>query len=304
MKKTYLTFLLACVLVLSACSSQPKEAETSRFTVAATTWPVYCFATAVTEGVEGITVVPVINQPMSCLHDYTLTVADMKTLEGADLILKNGVGLENFMDASLSASETPVVECAEGVALRHLDEEAADHDHDHDDGEFDPHIWMDPLRSAEMTENIAAALIQEDPEHAQQYRVNADSAKEQLTALAAEGREALSGLTNRGLITFHDGFGYFAAAFDLQILKAIEEEEGSETSARELKELAELIEVGHIPAIFTEVNGSDATAKALSRETGTQVAELSMIMSGEGSGLSPYLDVMRQNIDTISEALA
>ena len=120
-------------------------------------------------------------------------------------------------------------------------------------------------------------------------------------------REKLAPLTNRGIITFHDGFRYFAHTFDLELLKAIEEEEGAEASAKEIQEISELIKdmeaKGNTPGVFTEVNGSDATAKAISRETGVSTFVLSMIMSGEGAGLQPYLDAMDANINTILEAL-
>ncbi|WP_366485538.1 metal ABC transporter substrate-binding protein [Pseudoflavonifractor hominis] len=307
MKKTYLAGLAACALLLTSCAPAG-EGKQDLPTVAATTWPVYCFASAVAEGVEEIRVVPVVNEPMSCLHDYTLSIRDMKALDGADLILENGVGMEDFMADAVAASRTPVVDCSAGVELRHLDEDEEGHVHEehegHDHGEYDPHIWMDPERAAVMTGTIAQALAQWDPDHAETYYTNAQAAQEKLCALAEEGRETLSGLTNRELITFHDGFGYFAEAFDLHILKAIEEEEGSETSAREFKELVELIRAEEIPAVFTEVNGSDATARALSRETGVTSAPLTMIMSGEGSGLDPYLEAMESNLETILEALA
>ena len=64
-----------------------------------------------------------------------------------------------------------------------------------------------------------------------------------------------------------------------------------------------LIQQHDIPAIFTEVNGSDATASAIARETGVEVCQLTMIMSGDGTGIQPYLDAMQANIDTIAEAL-
>ena len=306
MKHIYLAGLGACILLLSSCGAAGAE-EPDLPTVAATTWPVYCFASAVAEGVDSIQVIPVVNQPMSCLHDYTLTVADMKALDRAGLILENGVGMEDFMADAVAAARTPVVDCSAGVELRHVDEDEEDHDHahaGHDHGSEDPHIWMDPERAAVMTDNIAQALAQWDPEHAERYYANAAAAGEELEALARRGREKLAGLTERELITFHDGFGYFADAFDLHILRAIEEEEGSETSAREFKELVELIVAYEIPAVFTEVNGSDATARALSRETGVASVPLTMVMSGEGSGLEPYLDAMEGNIDTILEALS
>ena len=83
-----------------------------------------------------------------------------------------------------------------------------------------------------------------------------------------------------GLITFHDGFQYFAKAFHLPLLASIEEEAGSEASAHEIVEITELVKEHGIPAIFTEVNGSDATARAIARETGCRVAQLNMLMDG------------------------
>ena len=71
-----------------------------------------------------------------------------------------------------------------------------------------------------------------------------------------------------GLITFHDGFQYFAAAYDLPLLASIEEEAGSEASAKEIVEITDLVKEKGIPVIFTEVNGSDATAQAIRRENG------------------------------------
>ena len=115
--------------------------------------------------------------------------------------------------------------------------------------------------------------------------------------------EQLAPLAGAELITFHDGFQYFSRAFDLTLLKAIEEEEGAEASAAEIQEIAGLIAEYGIPAIFTEVNGSDATANAIARETGVAVEQLDMIMSGGGTGIQPYIDAMQGNIDTIVEAL-
>ena len=86
-------------------------------------------------------------------------------------------------------------------------------------------------------------------------------------------------------------------------MKAIEEEEGAEASAAEIKESVGLIQEHDIPAIFTEKNGSDATAQAIARETGCAVYQLDLVMSGDGSGIQPYVDAMDQNIDTILEAL-
>ena len=110
MKKTILSLLLSGLLLLSACgggttaASEPAE-DDDTLHILATTYPVYLFTTAVTEGVEGVEVTRLIQQEISCLHDYTLTVNDMKAIEAADVIVMNGVGLEDFMaDATTPTS--------------------------------------------------------------------------------------------------------------------------------------------------------------------------------------------------------
>ena len=86
----------------------------------------------------------------------------------------------------------------------------------------------------------------------------------------------------------------------LTVVKAIEEEAGSEASAKEIVEITDLVKEKGIPVIFTEVNGSDATANAISRETGCQVAQLTMLMDGPEEGdLSTYLEGVRSNVNTI-----
>ena len=114
MKKLF-ALLCAFALLLSACgqpaASQPPEDDTLR--IVATTYPVYLFATAVTEGAEGVEVSLLVNQQTSCLHDYTLTVADMKAIEGADVIVMNGAGLEDFLDDALSASAAQIIDCSQ-----------------------------------------------------------------------------------------------------------------------------------------------------------------------------------------------
>jgi ABC-type Zn uptake system ZnuABC Zn-binding protein ZnuA len=99
-------------------------------------------------------------------------------------------------------------------------------------------------------------------------------------------------------VTFHDGFAYFAKAFDLTIAAAIEEEAGSEASAADLKGIVALVEKDKIPAVFTETNGSTAAASVIESETGVPGYTLDMCL-----GETDYLTAMKNNIDTIGEAL-
>lgn len=304
MKKSILVLLLSCLLVLSGCaSSQPAEADQAEFQAAATTYPVYLLSQAVTEGVDGVSVSLVIDQEVSCLHDYTLTMQDMRRVEQADVLLINGLGLEDFLEDVMEGRT--LIDCSQGIEPRDPEEDDG-HGHDHglESGhshETDPHIWMDPRNAAVMAQNIAQGLAELDPDHAEAYLANAEAAALELTAFREEMLELLDG-GHYDLITFHDGFGYFADSFGMHLLAAVEEEEGSEASAKTIVEITHLVEEDGLPAVFTEVNGSDATALAICRECGIETYPLSMCMSGEGGGLEAYEAVIRQNIETIMEA--
>ncbi|MCD8354915.1 MAG: metal ABC transporter substrate-binding protein [Clostridiales bacterium] len=304
--KKIIPFLLSLLLLLTGCAAQATETE-AETTVACTTYPVYLLAQAVTQDVDGVEPVLVINQQVSCLHNYTLTMRDMKTIEGCDLLAINGAGLEDFLDDVLEGRD--VLDCSKGIELDEGDEdheEGSGHSHEE---ETDAHIWLDPARAAQMAANLAEGLAQADPDNAEAYRANAETVQTELSDLQAELTEQLAGLSCRQLITFHDGFHYFAQAFDLEIVAAVEEEEGSEASARRINELVSLIDQYQIPAIFTEVNGSDSTAQALALERDIGVFALDLGMSDanvpEGlEGLDAYEAILRQNAETILEAYA
>ena len=301
MKKIICSFLAALFLLSSLSGCGADEGEANRLTVVATTYPVYLLACAVTDGVEGVSVERLNTGSVSCLHDYTLSVDDMKKIEGADVIAMNGAGLEDFMDDALAASSAAVIDCSQGVALL----ENADHIHEegdggHDHGHWDPHYWMDPGNAAVMVRNLQEGFALADPDHGDAYARNGEEAAGQLPSFAGDCTQALEGAEGAALITFHDGFRYFAQALGLPLLASIEEEEGSEASAMEINEITQLVKEHQLPVIFTEVNGSDATANAISRETGCQVAQLTMLMDGPEEGdLSTYLEGVRSNVNTI-----
>ena len=302
MKRPILSMLLSVLLLLPGCTQAPSgSSQEEGLTVLATTYPVYLFARTVAQGVEGVTVERLNTGSVSCLHDYTLSVDDMKKIEGADVIAMNGAGLEDFMDDALAASSAAVIDCSQGVALL----ENADHIHEegdggHDHGHWDPHYWMDPGNAAVMVRNLQEGFALADPDHGDAYARNGEEAAGQLPSFAGDCTQALEGAEGSALITFHDGFRYFAQALGLPLLASIEEEEGSEASAMEINEITQLVKEHQLPVIFTEVNGSDATANAISRETGCQVAQLTMLMDGPEEGdLSTYLEGVRSNVNTI-----
>lgn len=311
MRNKLLAGLLSGVLLLSltACGAPTESKEDDGvLTIAATTYPVYLLADMVIGDLDGLELKLVVDQQISCLHDYTLSVQDMRILEQADVILINGAGFEEFLDDVLETLDRPVIDCSEGIELLpyegHEGHEEHDHGEDEDDHDhYDPHFWMDPNRAIQMMENIAGGLAEVQELYSEDDLLNhMRMPAAHMDEAAKEWKEAFAALPaqQRKLITFHDGFGYFADAFDLDILKAIEEEAGSEASAKDIKEIVGLIREYDIPVIFTEENGSDATAKAIQRETGVKIGTLSMLMSGNGLD---YLQAMDQNLQTIYDGM-
>lgn len=292
MKRT--SFLLIITLLLgifSGCGIQADSAD-----IAATTLPVYQFTSMLVEGTD-LTVTRLVTESVSCLHDYSLNVRQVKAVESAELIVINGGGLEDFMNDLLAGKQT--IDASANIELLENC-----HSHEHDDHHHghshqrDAHIWLSPAHAMMMAENICAGLKEAYPEYAALLDSNLSGLLQKLQALLDYGNAQLTDLSCREMITFHDGFAYFAHCFGLEILAAVEEEAGSETSAHQLIELITLAEHHNLPAIFTEANGSDASAKVIAAETGATVYTLNMAMSGED-----YFAAMYHNIDTIREAL-
>ena len=292
--------LLSLALLSSCAQTLPEEDHTLH--ILATTYPVYLFTTAVVGGAKNVEVELLVNSQTSCLHDYTLTVKDMKTIEGADVIIMNGAGMEEFMADALSQSAAAVIDCSDEVPLLPTLEHAGHDGHDHEE-EYDPHYWMGCPEVAVFT--IGNALA--DLTGSEEYQTRAFDVSNKLLDFGDSWCKTLHGpypIERPPLITFHDGFQYFANAYGLELLKAIEEEEGAAVSDAEIKEIVALIEENHIPAIFVERNGSRKTADVIARETGCTVYELDMLMSGDGEGIQPYLDAMDRNLTTILEAFS
>lgn len=292
MKRTL--FLLLTLLFLTGCSSRTETAQ-----IAATTLPVYEFTSRLCEGTP-LTVTRLVTEQVSCLHDYSLNVRQVKAAEAADVIVMSGAGLEEFLDDLLQ--NTSVVDASENIPLLCPEEEHShDHDHDHEGHhhENDPHIWLSPENAQTMAQNICTGLTARYPEYADLFSANLKTLQTDLAALQRYGQESLQELSCRDLITFHDGFAYFADAFGLHILEAVEEESGSEASAKELIHLIEEVEHHRLPAIFTEKSGSVSAASIIARETGCGSFMLDMAMAGDS-----YFDAMYHNIDTIKEALS
>lgn len=284
MNKRRIALLLAALLLsLSGCAKNAHFEGNPKADILATTQPVYQLACALTDR-TGLTVGLLISESVLCLHDYTLTVAQMEMIEQAGVVMESGLGLEDFMEDALSGKKRIVV----SSTISTLEAEEGP----------DPHWWLDPTRFRAAAKLAAQELGTQYPEYADQLSVNLEAFDKKLSELQNYGSEALKDLSCRELVTFHDGFSYFADSFDLTIAAAMEVEAGSEPSAKELEAIIALVESRQIPAVFYETNGVSGAAEVVAGETGCSVWTLDMAISN-----GDYFAAMRENIDIVKEAL-
>ena len=292
--KYIVSFLIFALLI--GCI--PGCASVSAPDIAATTLPVYEFTQLLCEGTD-LQVTRLVTESVSCLHDYTLQVDQMRAIQGATAVVISGAGLEDFMEDALQKANR-IIDASQGLGL--LEGNHHDHDHGHDDHghvhQEDPHIWLSPANAKSMAHNICHGLQALYPQHEALFKENLHLLEARLDALQSYGEEKLSTLSTRELVTFHDGFSYFAESFHLTVLEAVEEESGSEASAAKLIGLANLVTAHKLPAVFIETNGSVSAAEIIAAETGVKVYALDMAMAGDS-----YFTAMTHNIDTIWEAM-
>ena len=176
----------------------------------------------------------------------------------------------------------------------------------------DPHVWLDPHLVRQWVENVATVFSQLDPVNVSVYEENAQAYLGQLEALIAYFDEQVDSIPadRRKLVTNHDSFGYFAEAYDFEILGTVIPAASTlaEPSAKELAGLVDIMEEAQLCTLFAESTSNAQLAQALSAEVSNceQVQVVPLFTGALGpaaSDANTYIDMMRDNIDAISNGL-
>lgn len=298
MKKSMLSALLA--LALAMCSGCAAEEDAGK-TIVTSFYPMYVFTQNVVRDVPGVRVVNMASESAGCLHDYQLQTRDMVTLEGADALVINGGGMEQFMDKVIAQRpELPVINASDGIEMLCGEDDHDGHDHDH--GVYNAHVWLDPALAMRQVQNIADGLAAVDSENAEAYQQNAAAYKARLQALHAELSAQLAPLAGSAIVTFHEAFTYFADAYGLVVAGVIANDAGEEPSTRQIAATCDLVKQYQVKALFVEPQYPTKSAETIARETGTKVFTLDPVVSGDGSPES-YENAMRENARVLTEAL-
>ena len=276
-------------------------------TIVTSFYPIWIMTLNLTSGLEDhVTVRNLAAPTVGCLHDYQLQPADMKALTAADAFLINGAGMEAFLpEITRSLPDLPIVEASEGIELLE-NGSAVEILEAEEEGETNSHIWLDPLRAVRMAENLAAGLIRVLPGDEAVITANLADYRARLEALDARLRQELGDLPRQDIVTFHEAFPYFAAAYGLNVVAVVNKEPGEVLTPAQLGELVREIRLLGNPPLFVEPQYTDLSAQTLSSETGAPVYSLDPIVTGpeENVPLDYYEAMMLQNMNTLITALS
>jgi zinc/manganese transport system substrate-binding protein len=240
--------------------------------------------------------------PNGDAHVYQPTPGDAKTLGDAKVVVTNGLGFEGWINRLVKASGTkaPMIVATKGIKPR-----KAEDDHGH--GDADPHAWQSVANAKRYVENIRDALIAADPAAKDVYEANAAAYAAKLDALDAEVKAAIEKIPadRRRIITTHDAFGYFAAAYGVTFIAPQGVSTEAEVSARDVARIITQIRKQKIPAVFLENVTDKRLLERIGAESGARIGGTlySDALTDEKGAAPTYLDMMRHNVKQLAAAL-
>ncbi|WP_105034725.1 metal ABC transporter substrate-binding protein [Cryobacterium aureum] len=281
--------LASGALALSGCSAgttASADSSAADLTVVATTTQVADFTRNVIGDASGVDLTQLI-QPNQSAHSYDPSAADLTALGAADVLVINGVGLEEWLDDAIAASgfdgvtidaDTGITISEIGAGEDHGDDEADVHTdeadaHAHDGG--DPHIWTNVQNAETIVRTITDGLVSADQGNASTFEANATAYTAQLTDLDEWIRTNVDTVpeSERLLVSNHDALGYFTAAYHIDYVGSVipSFDDNAEPSAAEIDSLIAAIKATGVTAVFSEASLSPKTAETIAIEAGVTV---------------------------------
>lgn len=239
-------------------------------------------------------------------HSFQPRPSDAEAVRQARLVVRNGLGFDTWLDRLVRSAgyRGTVATSSQGVTPRAMTEAGHSHGHSHAQ---DPHAWQDLRNGQAYVRTIAAALAEADATGAETYRANAEAYLARLGALDAWVRAQLDTVpqARRRVVTSHDAFGYFAAAYGVEFLAPQGVSTESEPSAAEVARLIRLLKQQNITAVFLENMANPATLQRLATEAGITVkGRLFSDALSAPSGPAPTYEAMfRHNVGLLVPAM-
>ena len=293
MKKKVIIGIVICFVVLATIILgnliNKKENDSSNIKIVTSFYPIYIMAMNLTDGIEDVKVDNMADKYIGCIHDYTLTTADLRKFEDANIFIENGMGMENFSGKIINSyPDIKVINSSEKITSYIKDENE----------NTNAHFWTGIENYILQVETIAGKLIEIDSKNAEKYEENKNKYISELEKLKKEYENKLADLKDEKVISLNETFSYLFLDLEMNETLIETDHEQSSLSAENVKELIDKIKKENIKYIVIGKNDSKLNAETLARETNAKIYRLNDCMSGDNDKNS-YINAMKENLETL-----
>ncbi|MDD5757998.1 MAG: metal ABC transporter substrate-binding protein [Desulfobulbaceae bacterium] len=272
-----------------------------------TTFPLYQITRNLTKGRDVVRVDLLLPARLGCPHDYALTPSDMQLLAQADVLVVNGLGLEEFLGAPIKKANPAIRIIDSSNAVTDLLYGDAEEKRQHGGSGLqvaNPHLFVSPRLAGQLGRYLAARFTEVDPGGKEIYASNSQAYSGKMAALDQKMVALGKSLKNKRIITQHGVFDYLARDLGLEVVAVVEAHAGQEPSAAEMLALVKTAKAEHVGAFFSEPQYPARVVATIAQEAGIASATLDPVATGpDDAGLDYYEKVMLGNMQVLKSTL-
>lgn len=303
--KIRLLFFLLLPLAIIGCDTHSSTNDT-HFTIYTSIYPIQY----ISQEIAGDDVlVKSIYPPGVDAHTYEPSTRDLTSIANSDAFIYLGAGMEGFAETAVKALQShdvAFIELGQNTDLFHtIDEQDHEHEHDgHDHGDYDPHIWLDPLRMIEIAEMIQDELTEINPKQRTLYEENFKALKEKMLKLDQDFKDTLLSKTNKHIIVAHAAYGYWEERYGIEQIPISGLSTGSEPSQKDLTEIVEQAKELNLTYVIFEQNSSDRVSAIIQeyiKAEALEIHNLETLTDKDINNNEDYISLMKQNLTILDQ---
>lgn len=284
-----LIVLVTTIVILNINKNSKKAEDEGKTKIVTSFYPMYIIAENLVQGANNVELVNMADVNVGCLHDYTLTTEDMKEVEGADIFIINGLGMEKFLEKVINLNGDMYV----------LDSSTNIQNLIKDEDEINPHIWTSINNYILQVKNISKELQNKDAINAQVYKENEEKYVEKLENLKEEYLEELKDLEGKKAVILNESFEYMAQELKIDTTTIKTDHEESTLSAETLKNVIDKMKNENISMIILDKNDNKSNAETIANETGAKIYELNSGLTGSLEK-DTYIEQVKENVNCLN----
>ena len=286
MKKVLLTIAILITTLITFTGCEQKQENSSDLKIVTSFYPMYVLTKNIAGDIDGVTIRNMTARTVGCIHNYTLKASDLVNLEGANIFIANGLGIESFTSKIMDTySKINVITAGENINDLIVEE-----------NEINAHIWLSIEKYIMELENIKNGLIKADSLHKEEYEKNAQTYKNNLEKLKEEITR--KNLKKKKCVSFSESLAYLAEDFNLDILTIETDHEQNGLSAETISEVIEYIKSNNVKSILIDSETAQNNAKTVEKETGAKIYIMNSCLSGEDDK-DNYIKSMKENLKLV-----